>query len=40
MSDTVVRIEYSDQTGFGGSLSAASAATVLAFEVFRQNVKI
>lgn len=39
MSDTVVRIEYSDQTGFGGSLSAASAATVLAFEVFRQNLK-
>ena len=34
-ADTVVRIDYGRQ--FRGSLSAASAATVLAYEVFRQN---
>ena len=34
-ADTVVRIDYG--RSFRGSLSAASAATVLAFEVLRQN---
>lgn len=34
-ADTVVRIDYG--RAFRGSLSAASAATVLAFEVLRQN---
>ena len=34
-SDTVVRIDYGRE--FRGSLSAASAATVLGFEVLRQN---
>lgn len=36
-SDLTVRIDYSSKSAFGGSLSAASAATVLAFEVLRQN---
>lgn len=36
-ADTVVRIDYGRD--FPGSLSAASAATVLAFEIFRQNRK-
>lgn len=36
-SDLTVRIDYSKNTAFGGSLSAASAATVIAFEVLRQN---
>lgn len=36
-SDLVVRIEYG--RAFRGSLSAASAATLLAYEVFRQNLK-
>ena len=34
-ADRVVRIDYGRE--FNGSLSAASAATVLAFEIFRQN---
>jgi 23S rRNA (guanosine2251-2'-O)-methyltransferase len=34
-SDCTVRIDYG--RNFRGSLSAASAATVLAFEVLRQN---
>ena len=34
-ADRIVRIDYGRD--FGGSLSAASAATVLAFEIFRQN---
>ncbi len=34
-TDTVVRIEYGRE--FKGSLSAASAATLLSYEVFRQN---
>ncbi len=34
-SDTVVRIDYGKK--FKGSLTASSAATVLAFEVYRQN---
>lgn len=34
-ADTVVRIDYGRD--FNGSLSAASAASVLAYEVFRQN---
>lgn len=34
-ADRIVRIDYGRE--FGGSLSAASAATVLAFEIFRQN---
>ena len=34
-ADHIVRIDYGRE--FGGSLSAASAATVLAFEIFRQN---
>ncbi len=34
-ADAVVRIDYGRD--FPGSLSAASAATVLAFEIFRQN---
>ena len=37
-ADRIVRIDYGRE--FGGSLSAASAATVLAFEIFRQNRKI
>lgn len=37
-ADRIVRIDYGRE--FGGSLSAASAATVLAFEIFRQNCKI
>lgn len=36
-SDMTVRIDYSKNSAFGGSLSAASAATVIAFEVLRQN---
>ena len=35
LADTVVKIDYGRE--FRGSLSAASAATVLAFEVLRQN---
>jgi len=35
--DVTVRIDYSEKVAFGGSLSAASAATVIAFEVLRQN---
>lgn len=35
MADTVVRLDYGRE--FKGSLSAASAASVLAYEVFRQN---
>ena len=34
-ADRTVRIDYGRT--FGGSLSAASAATVMAFEIFRQN---
>lgn len=34
-SDSIVRIEY--QNSFKGSLPASSAATVLGFEVYRQN---
>ena len=34
-ADHIVRIDYGRE--FGGSLSAASAATVMAFEIFRQN---
>ena len=34
-SDSIVRIEYGKK--FGGSLPASSAATVLGFEVYRQN---
>ncbi len=34
-ADRTVRIDYG--RSFGGSLSAASAATVMAFEIFRQN---
>lgn len=34
-ADHIVRIDYGRE--FSGSLSAASAATVLAFEIFRQN---
>lgn len=34
-SDEIVRIEYG--RAFRGSLSAASAATILAYEIFRQN---
>lgn len=34
-SDEIIRIEYGRE--FHGSLSAASAATVLSYEVFRQN---
>ncbi len=37
-ADTVVRIDYGRD--FPGSLSAASAATVLAFEIFRQNRQV
>ena len=36
-ADRIVRIDYGRD--FSGSLSAASAATVLAFEIFRQNRK-
>ncbi len=36
-ADHVVRIDYGRE--FRGSLSAASAATVMAFEIFRQNRK-
>lgn len=36
-ADHIVRIDYGRD--FNGSLSAASAATVLAFEIFRQNRK-
>jgi 23S rRNA (guanosine2251-2'-O)-methyltransferase len=35
-ADQVVRIDYGRD--FRGSLSAASAATVMAFEVMRQNM--
>jgi 23S rRNA (guanosine2251-2'-O)-methyltransferase len=35
MADQIVRIDYGRT--FNGSLSAASAATVIAFEVLRQN---
>lgn len=34
-ADHIVRIDYG--TAFNGSLSAASAATVMGFEIFRQN---
>lgn len=34
-ADLVVRLEYGRE--FGGSLSAASAASVLAYEIYRQN---
>ena len=34
-ADQIVRIDYG--RSFRGSLSAASAATVMAFELFRQN---
>ena len=37
-ADRIVRIDYGRE--FGGSLSAASAATVMAFEIFRQNRKV
>ena len=37
-ADRIVRIDYGRD--FSGSLSAASAATVLAFEIFRQNRKV
>ncbi len=36
-ADAIVRIDYGRE--FRGSLSAASAATVMAFELFRQNKK-
>ena len=36
-ADRIVRIDYGRD--FSGSLSAASAATVLAFEIYRQNCK-
>ena len=36
-ADRIVRIDYGRE--FSGSLSAASAATVMAFEIFRQNRK-
>lgn len=36
-ADQIVRIDYG--TAFRGSLSSASAATVIAFEIFRQNKK-
>jgi 23S rRNA (guanosine2251-2'-O)-methyltransferase len=36
-ADRIVRIDYGRD--FSGSLSAASAATVLAFEIYRQNRK-
>lgn len=36
-ADRIVRIDYGRD--FSGSLSAASAATVMAFEIFRQNRK-
>ena len=35
MADTVVRLDYGRP--FDGALSAASAASILAFEIFRQN---
>ena len=37
-ADHIVRIDYGRE--FNGSLSAASAATVLAFEIFRKNRKV
>lgn len=37
-ADRIVRIDYGRD--FNGSLSAASAATVMAFEIFRQNRKV
>ena len=37
-ADRIVRIDYGRD--FSGSLSASSAATVLAFEIFRQNRKV
>ncbi|MBQ7391363.1 MAG: RNA methyltransferase [Clostridia bacterium] len=37
VADRIVRIDYGRD--FGGSLSAASAATVMAFEIFRKNRK-
>ena len=36
-SDVVARIEYGRE--FRGSLSAASAATVMSYEIYRQNRK-
>jgi 23S rRNA (guanosine2251-2'-O)-methyltransferase len=36
-ADQIIRIDYG--RSFNGSLSAASAATVIAFEVLRQNTK-
>ena len=35
MADTIARVEYGRE--FRGSLSAASAATIMAYEIFRQN---
>ena len=35
LADTVVRLDYGRP--FEGALSAASAASILAFEVYRQN---
>jgi 23S rRNA (guanosine2251-2'-O)-methyltransferase len=35
-ADQIVRIDYG--RSFRGSLSAASAATILAFEIYRQNL--
>lgn len=37
-ADTIVRVEYGRE--FKGSLSTASAATILSYEVFRQNRKM
>lgn len=37
LADSVVRLDYGRR--FNGSLSAASAASILAYEVFRQNQK-
>ena len=37
MADTIVRLDYGRE--FNGSLSAASAASILAYEVLRQNIK-
>ncbi len=37
MADSIVRLDYGRE--FSGSLSAASAASILAYEVLRQNLK-
>lgn len=37
LADTVVRLDYGRE--FNGSLSAASAASIMAYEIFRQKVK-